>query len=341
MKRTYIILCLISIFSFSMTRAQDSLTFKPSGEIIARGFLDYSTGFGHVNKEKGFDIKRAFLGYSYKINPTLSAQVIIDAAAGKTPTNSLGVHVRNVALNWKDKGFNINAGLTNLMQFSIQEKYWMHRYLIESFQDLNKMASSVDLGVTVEYAFTPFLSADFSLTNGEGYKKVKKDNNMRYAGGISLYPIKNTIFRVYADIYNDDETLRDALPTGITDASYKDQYTLSLFAGYQDKNISMGAEYNRVYNKGFIENKDYFGYSFYTSAKLVNKWRAFARYDLMDSSTPSNFISPWNDLDGQLIIIGAEFQPIKQLKIAPNFRNINATRAKSEQYFFINVEIRL
>lgn len=344
MKQTYFSLCLLLVLGISTISAQDSLSFKPSGYVIARGFLDYSTGFGKVNNQKGFDIKRAFLGYNYDISPSLSARVIIDGAAGKTSSNSIGIHVRNVMVTWKDKGFTINGGLTNLMQFSIQEKYWMHRYLIESFQDLNKMAPSVDLGATAQYAFNPFVSADFSITNGEGYKNVKKDNNMRYAAGLNVYPTKNTILRVYTDVYNDDEALRDALPLNIAEgsaASYKDQYTLSLFAGYQDKVISAGAEYNRVYNKGFVENKDYYGYSFYSSAKVAPKWRAFARYDLMDSSAPSYFVTPWNDLDGQLIIVGAEFQPTKQLKIAPNFRNINADRAEAQQYLFVNVEVNL
>ena len=93
--------------------------------------------------------------------------------------------------------------------------------------------------------------------------------------------------------------------------------------------------------KGFIDKKDYYGYSVYASAKVAPKWRTFARYDLMDSSNPDNFTSPWNSLDGQLMMIGAEFQPLKQLKIAPNSRNINADRGKAEQYFFINLEINL
>jgi zinc protease len=206
---------------------------------------------------------------------------------------------------------------------------------------ISRIPEGQTMGITAEYAFNPYLSADLSLTNGEGYKKIKKDNSMRYAAGISLYPIKNTIFRIYADIYNDDEKQRDALPEGVTDGNYKDQYTLSLFAGYQNEKISFGAEYNKVYNKGFIEKKDYYGYSFYTSAKLASKCRTFARYDLTDSSNPSAFTSPWNDLDGQLMMVGVEFQPVKQLKIAPNFRNINKDRAKAEQYLFINVEFNL
>lgn len=332
---------LISVLGVNISNAQDSLVFKPSGKIIARGFFDYSTGFGSVNEETGFDITRAFLGYSYRFAPTLQGQVIIDGASGKTSTDGLEVYVRNAFINWNDKGFDVNVGLIGLMQFSIQERYWMHRYVMKSFQDLNKMASSVDLGFTAEYTFNPYVSADFSLTNGEGHRRIKKNKSTRYGTGISLHPIENAIFRVYADVYNESEEMRDALPEGVTGTDFKNQYTLSLFAGYQNEVISGGVEYNRVYNKGFVEKKDYYGYSFYASGKIASKWRTFARYDLMDSSNPTAFTTPWNDLDGQLMMIGVEFHPLKQLKIAPNFRNINANRSKAEQYLFINVEFNL
>lgn len=250
MKRIFILISIFSIFGLNLSYAQDSLAFKPSGGIIARSFIDYSAGFGHVNNQSGFDITRALLGYNYKFSRTLQAQLVIDGAAGKTSSDGLQVYVRNAFVRWSDKGFTFNAGLTGLLQFSTQEDYWMHRYVMKSFQDLNKMAPSVDLGITAEYEINEFLSADLSITNGEGNKVVKKDNNMRYGAGLSVFPIKNTILRVYADIYNDDENQRDALPDGITDIKYKDQYTLALFAGYQNKRISFGAEYNRVYNKG-------------------------------------------------------------------------------------------
>lgn len=343
MRKIHFTLCLILALGINQTKiqAQESSEFKPSGKVIARSFINYHTGFGEANDIRGFDIERAFLGYDYKITPNLSAKVVLDGASGKSSSGSLEIYLRNAVVNWKDKGFNINVGLTNLMQFSTQEKFWMHRYILRSFQDEYKMAPSVDLGTTIEYTFNPFISADISLTNGEGYKKVKQDNSMRYAAGISIHPIKEITLRVYADIYNDDKTQRDALPEGISETKYNDQKTLSFFAGYQDKNISFGAEYNRVYNKGFIDKKDYFGYSFYTSAKLAPKWRAFARYDLIDSKNPDNFISPWSKYDRQFMMIGTEFQPFKQIKIAPNFRNINADREKSEQYLFINLEINL
>lgn len=344
MKNFYCLISILLLTTFLAPHdlsAQDSLAFKPTGKVIARGFLDYSSGLGNEKNTSGFDITRALLGYNYKFTRTLQAQVVIDGASGKTSSGSQEVYVRNAFINWKDQNFNINGGLIGLLEYNTQELYWMHRYVLKSYQDLNKMAPSVDLGASFEYTFNPFISADLTFTNGEGNKKIKKDNSARYAGGISIHPIKNTVFRIYGDVYNHSEELRDALPTGVTNANYKNQYILSLFAGYMNKTISCGAEYNHLYNKGFIENKDYYGYSFYSSVKVASKFRVYGRYDLTESTNPDNFTEPWNDLDGQLMIVGLEFHPVKQLKISPNIRNMNPTRSKSEQYIYINIDFSI
>lgn len=326
----------ISILSYS----QEQKDFKPYGTIIARGFFDFSQGFGNASDESGFDITRAFLGYNYKFSPTLQAQVVIDGASGNDD-GKLEVYVRNVFVNWKDYGFNISVGEIGLLQFSTQERYWGYRYVLRSFQDLNKMAPSVDLGVTAEYKFNDIVSADISITNGEGYKNVVKNKSTRYAAGLSISPIKNTIFRIYTDLYNDGEDARDNLPEGVINAKYADQKSLSLFAGYKSDIAWGGVEYSRIFNKGFIKDKDYYGYSGYGSVKFAPKWSLYARYDITDSKKPVEFTSPWNSLDGQLMIAGVEFRPIKQLKISPNFRNINPDRGKSEQYLFVNLEFNL
>ena len=335
---TVLVLFFLSVnFSFAQKNENDS-TFKPSGSVILRSFMDYSTDFGSADKESGFDITRAFIGYKYQLTPTLSGQLIIDGASGRNASNNLEVYLRNAFLRWNDEGFDIHLGLIGLLQFSLQEKYWQHRYVLKSYQDLNKMAPSVDLGTTVKYDFNPFISADISLTNGEGYKDISKNNSTRYGAGVTVNPTKNIVFRVYADIYNESDDLRAKLPEGVENSKYKNQYILSLFSGYSNKYISGGVEFNKVFNKGFIEKKDYYGYSFYATGKVAPKWGVFGRYDITDSNTPDNFKKPWNDLDGQLAIVGVEFQPIKQLKISPNVRNINPKRDESEQYLFINID---
>ena len=327
-KLSCLICCFLFTLNINLIYAQEEAEFKPSGKIIARAFFDYSNNF---NNESGFDLTRAFLGYNYKFSPTLQARVIVDGASGKNESGKLEPYIRNAYLSWHDKGFTLNAGLTGLLQFNTQENYWTHRYVIKSFQDLNGMGSSVDLGFTAEYEINPVLSVDFSLTNGEGYKKIKSDNNAKYALGINFKPIKNTLIRVYADYYNKS---KDSLST-------KDQTVLAFFAGYQVEKLSVGAEYNHQFNRNFENGKDFYGYSVYSSLQVAPKWRAFARYDWADSSTPQTYSNPWSKQDGQLLMMGIEFQPVKQLKIAPNFRNFNYDQRSSEQFLFINAEFNL
>ncbi len=331
------ILCYIALILFILNinlaySQETNQEFKPSGRIIAQSFLDYSTNF---NDKSGFDLTRALLGYNYQFLPTLQGRVVIDGASGKDSSGKLEPYIRNVYVNWKDKGFDISVGLIGLLQFSTQDAYWTHRYVSKSFQDLNGMGYSVDIGFTAKYDISPMFSVDFSLTNGEGYKKIQADDNMKYALGVNFKPIKNSVIRVYGDYYNKSE---DGNTQNI---KRNDQKTLSVFAGYQVEKISFGAEYNYQLDKDFVDGKDFYGYSVYSSVRVAPKWKVFGRFDSSDSANPPGITQPWSTKDGQIIMVGTEFQPIKQIKIAPNFRNVNYNGKDADQYFFISTEFNL
>lgn len=325
----------------NLSAQTDTTTFKSSGQIITRIFADYSAGLNNYSNNSGFDITRALLGYNYCITPTLQARVVIDGAAGHSTNNKLEVYLRNAYLNWCDKGFDVYVGEIGMLKFATQEKFWGHRYVMKSFQDENKMSASVDVGLTAKYAFTSNLSADLTIVNGEGYKEVKKDNSNRYGLGLTYQPINSITLRAVGDLYNESADMRDSLPEGVLTVDYANEYSLSLFGGYKDKIVTAGVEYAHVFNKGFIQDKEVYGFSVYSTVKIAPKWQVYARYDNLDSSSPSNFGTEWNDRDGQAMIAGVQFQPLKQLKISPNFRSFNPDRDKSEQYIFINLEFNL
>lgn len=340
------ILFLLFLSNFKTLTAQDSVAFKPSGTVIAKGFLSYSVAVGDGKYERGFDIGRAFLGYNYKFAPAWQAQLVLDGASYQSPVvgtdaYTVNAYVRNAFVNWKDNGFNVNFGLLGLLEYNLQETYWGHRYVEKSYQDLNSMGPSVDLGATVEYAFNPIISADISFTNGQGARKIQKSSSARYAAGVTVKPIDGLIVRAYADVFNESEGLRDKLPEGVTDVNFKNKYITALFVGYKNSKVSAGAEYNHLYNLGFIEDKSYHGFSFYSSIKVGSKSGLYGRYDLTQSSQAKNYPSNWNKLDGQLTIIGFEYQIAKQLKVSPNFRNNNPDRGKSQQYLFLSLDFSL
>ena len=126
----------------------------------------------------------------------LSGKVVFDMVPPKfqVPTSKEGVyqecHVKLEAGN-----FTLDFGLIGLEQFNVQEKFWRYRYIMKSFQDEYKFGSSADMGILGKYKFTKWLSADITISNGEGYKKLNGDNKYRYAVGATILPVKNLTIR--------------------------------------------------------------------------------------------------------------------------------------------------
>lgn len=125
--------------------------------------------------------------------------------------------------------FFVSAGLVNLKQFSEQENFWGHRYVFKSFQEEYGIAFCEDIGVVAGYEFSPVISADIALTNGEGRKFKNMDNHYKYGAGVTVKPIDGLIFRLYGDIYNIPKFLTDG------DIIQKDQYSIATFVGYQNQ----------------------------------------------------------------------------------------------------------
>ncbi|MDR1652219.1 MAG: hypothetical protein LBS01_00955 [Prevotellaceae bacterium] len=338
-----IYLTVIVLLTYLLTFAQSPQTehFEPSGKIIARTFFDFSQGFGSNADKTGFNITRAFLGYSCQFAPTLGATVIIDGVASNA-NGKIEPHIRNAFVSWTPAKLTLNVGQTNLYQFSEQEKYWQMRYVLTTFQDLNKMGNSVDLGVTASWKLNRFVSADIGITNGEGYKKALQNSSTRYAAGVSLYPTMQLVLRAYGDIYTESAAMRDSLPAGAGDTKFGSQKTLSLFAGYNNAAFSGGIEFGKVWNRAFVQTKNIYGISAFASLQLAKKWVAFARYDRTNAQLPTSFPSGRNATSGQVAVAGVQFQPVKQLKIAPNFRYSASEPANSDTYFlYVNMEFNL
>lgn len=342
LKKTFLTI-LFSLFGFFLfSQNNDSLLFKPSGNVIVRTFFDFSQGFGKNSNKTGFNITRAFLGYSYQFTRTIDATVIIDGASCNENGN-IEPTLRNAYLSWTPSNLDLNIGGSELYQFSDQEKYWRLRYLMPTFQALYNLGYPADWGITAKWKFNKFFAVDLSVTNGEGYKKLLQNASTRYAAGISIFPINNFILRAYADIYNQSESMRDNLPADVTGAvKLVNQNVFSLFAGYKNSFFSGGIEYAKLWNKGFIQGKNIYGASGFASVNFAKQFLAFARCDLVFSQNPSEFTTNWNTTDGQMFIAGVQFQPVKHLKIAPNFRfNNEKSVGKKNSYAFVSMEFSL
>ena len=327
MKRLIIFILLVAAGQSGFGQAKEERKFKLKGKPILTIYANWHNGLGRANGDSGFELDRSYIGYEVDITEKLSGKVVLDIG----PTNAEGAelervaYMKNAMLSWKTGEFTLDFGLVSTTQFKEQEGVWGHRYLLKSFQDEYGFGSSADMGVIGRYRFADWLAADISLINGEGYKKLNSDNKYRYGIGVTLTPAKGLTVRGYFDNADKD----------VSGEGTKAQQTLSVFAGYRHAAFNLGAEYNKQYNTDFGEGLDQEGISVYSTVKLGGRFHAFGRYDNLWSA------NDWSDADTQDMTFGIEYSPLKQLKIAPNFRNQNPYSGKSNSFIYLNIEFKI
>lgn len=316
MKVNFILAGILACTSIA-SQAQDAKNDEPKGKAIVQVFGNFHSGFGKENNNRGFDLERSYLGYEYKLGGGLSVKGVMDIGKSSDVSDYQRIaYIKNAMLSWKTGNLTVNGGLISTTQFNFQEKFWGYRYIMKSFQDQYKFGSSADLGVSVAYKFTEWISADAVVLNGEGYKKVQKNDGLNYGLGLTLTPVKGLQARVYMG-------LNEA-----SDPTKEDVVNMAAFLGYKTETFTIGAEYNYMQNVSNVKDADQYGYSVFGSVNLRKSVSLYARFDDLASK------DDWNiKKDEQAAIIGAQFKLGKYVKIAPNFRmNMPKTDGADNKY---------
>lgn len=302
-KIKFIMAGLLACVGFT-AQAQDPKVEEPKGKAIIQVFGNFHTGFGENNNDRGFELQRSYLGYEYKLGKGLSVKGVMDIGKSSDVSDYQRIaYIKNALVSWKTGNLTLNGGLISTTQFNFQEKFWGYRYIMKSFQDEYKFGSSADLGISAAYKFADWVSADAIIVNGEGYKKIQKNDGLNYGLGVTLTPINGFQIRLFGGV-NESSVENKA-----------DVINLAGFAGYKCDKFTIGAEYNHLINASNQKGNDQYGYSAYGSVKVAKFVNLYARYD--DISSKNN----WNiSKDESAAILGAQFKLGKHVKIAPNVR---------------------
>ena len=285
-------------------QAQDAKVEEPKGKAIVQVFGNFHSGFGANNDDRGFELERSYLGYEYKLGDGLSVKGVMDIGKSSDVSDYQRIaYIKNAMVSWKKGDFTLNGGLISTTQFNFQEKFWGYRYIMKSFQDQYKFGNSADLGISASYKFADWVSADAIIVNGEGYKKVQKNDGLNYGLGVTLTPVKGFQVRLYGGLNESGQEGKD------------DIVNMAAFAGYKCEMFTIGAEYNYMQNTSNKNDTDQYGYSVFASAKVSKKAEVYARFDELYSKNDWNIAK-----DEQAAIIGAQFKLGKYVKVAPNFK---------------------
>ena len=322
MKKCFLTLALTALTALAF--AQDVLTGKP----IITIFGNFHSGLNEAAFHNlGFEIDRAYLGYQVNFTENWSAKVIYDM--GETSMDGANQRIgflKNAMVGYKHGGLQVNAGLTDCEAFTFQQNFWGYRYLYKSFMDKNGWDNSADLGMVGKYSFTDWVSADLSVFNGEGFKKIQLDDQLSYGLGLTLNPVKGLYFRCYGEM----KTARDTTA----------QELLSAFVGYKNEHFRVGAEYNMMANQKNVDGHSLSGFSVYATGVLTSKLELYARYDQGVSST-----SIENDLwayskNGQTALFGLQYKVNSLFTVSPNLRWEQAEGQDGKMFCYLSTQVK-
>lgn len=322
-----VIFLLVSIFTKSQVVENSNFqTFNPSGKPIVTIYSNFSVHNSNNATNYGFEILRAYLGYSHNFSPNFSGRIVFDVSnnENQTPT-AMTAYLKIASMEYGTNLIILDFGLIGTKTFRLQETIWGKRYLYKSLQDEYDFASSADLGTSVDFKILPKLSLDFSILNGEGYKDIQIDSSFLTGLGLTFEPIDNLFLRVYADRMKNQST----------------QISYVAFVGYKVKGISFGAEYNQQNGHGMKLNQNFSGVSLYSTVVISSKLNVFGRFDSVKSNQLGTSTAGWNSTDGEFYIAGLEYFPTKGIQISPNFRYTNRTVGNSETSLYLNVGLNL
>ncbi|MDA3842894.1 MAG: hypothetical protein PF588_00815 [Candidatus Kapabacteria bacterium] len=324
--KIFLVYLLIGTLTFGIVSAEEKDSFSPSGKPFAKIFMNYHYDMtADVDGASNFEIKRAYLGYKYSFSSDISAKITMDVGSNMG-SNEEGseytAYLKAAQLDWKIVSpLKLSVGLIGLKQFNDQEKFWGYRFIYKSFQDQHKFGSSADLGANLEIAPMKMLKVNLLVVNGEGYKNVQDEyGTHRIGANVVATPLDGLTLKAYYDMM----TAKEDNGTEIVDSPTISN--LSFFAGYKIKDaFRVGFEYNKLMNgkkySSAAEDHELNGISAYATYIINKKFEVFGRFDQLSSNTLANADTEWNLEDnGNLILLGLQYSPVKGVKTALNFR---------------------
>ena len=305
------LISLTLVFAFTLSlNAQEG---KPFGKVF--------TNFNHDNDKNEFELKRAYLGYSYKIDDNFSTKITFDVGSNSSGS-AYTTFLKIASLTWKPMtNTTLNMGMIGTKNFKFMEKSWGRRYIEKSALDKEKWANSADLGVSLDYEVFENFTLDGQILNGEGYKKTQDADGLMRVGIGGTYKLSNFSIRLFRDIKS-------------CACSDTDQEITTASISYSNNGLNLGFETDMMANSENILDNDREIMSVYGSYKLSDRYTLFGRYDDYTSE------GSWDE-DGTYAIAGVEAQLTKGVKAAVNIRQTtNDVNDVKDNALYLNFEYK-
>jgi hypothetical protein len=295
---------------------------SPSVKIFSNFNYDMSSE-DDTDAFKAFEIKRSYLGYSYKIDDKFSTKITFDVG-NNSSGSSYTAFLKIAELKWSaSDNLTLNFGMVGSKNFKYMEKNWGRRYIQKSALVKYKWANAADAGLTADYKFNDQITIDAQILNGEGYKNTQSSNGLfRGSIGLTYKIMDNFSIRVSQDVS----------PRSSYDEMSENQTITTAALAYSTDNMILGAESNMMDNVANVKDNEEELMSIYGAYKISNNYTLFARYD--DASETSRA--------GTYTVYGIERKIAKGITVALNIQSWenDADGSEAEETLFLNLEYK-
>jgi hypothetical protein len=322
---------LVAFFVYSEIAYSQSPVIQ--GKPIMQVITDFHLDLNDTSKTTGFGLSRAYFGYNFQTDNNFSGQIILNIGTPeelpKEAAHRRYAFFREASITYAKDRVHVSFGITTTRHFDYLQKFWGKRFIANEFEVRNRYGNIADLGVVLDYRFSDKLSVDLAVTNGEGYSDIQLDNGVKAAAGLTYRPTNQLVFRFYNDLNNNSGVL---------------QYTLSAFAGIDNKWVNFGASFHYKTNMDKVEGHDGWGISSTGSVKLPRSFEIFARYDYSGSITVTGETNPWNYIkDANLVIFGLQKNINANFKLAVDYQDSipYSVELPSSGFIFINALFKI
>jgi len=298
------------------------------GNPIAEIFTDFHLNINDTSKTTGFNLNRAYLGYSFLPAGNFSGTVIVnigrpeDLAPDSEPRRY--AYFREASICYSTEKFKASFGITGTRLFDFQQRFWGKRYIANTYQSINGYGFVADLGVVIDYKISDLLKTDVTVMNGEGYNNIQLDNSLKYSIGFTITPDNHFAIRIYGDVLR---------TKGLW------QPMLLGFIGFKNEKLTIGGEVTYKSNLDLNRGHHAWGISGTGSINIVKQTELFARFDYSTSVIAPGDINPWNYMnDGDFLVLGIQHTFSENVKIALDFQGNYpyAAELQNSEEIFVN-----
>jgi hypothetical protein len=215
---------MVIFFGVKGQEASKKPDFKPGFKLNAQVFGDYFYKFAADSAKRGntqyakapadfnaFAIRRVYLGAEYNISERLMAETVLamEPQADTPGASGRTLFIKYANLRWKNiyKGADLVIGQMSTPTFSLlSEKTWGYRPVEKSLLDQRKIASSSDLGISLQAKFGAKQQFGYNLMLGNN-NSTNQENDKSKKGYASVYGrfIKKQLL---VELYSDYESIR-------------------------------------------------------------------------------------------------------------------------------------